>query len=267
MRNLISASLIFASVWLISSCSGGGGGGTPDPNAGFRMQTYAASQTGNVIFPTAAQVSGQLLQPSGTTTGTLEAFNLGHSGVGQLVAYNTRVPGVWRLTLGPNVPGGGSLCLTFATSDHSVSLNSVVNLVCPGRFAGFSASPDSIDAQNPPAYVLFNGKGLDNTYSEPAVAFYDEFGYVVASTLASQSFWDGGEVTGIEVVLPDISQVPDGVYAVAVHNVLSDGTWELVGGAYMTVYGNPPPPPPPPGGGNCDGQQNPEFPELPCEQY
>ncbi|QYO62583.1 hypothetical protein [Leptolyngbya sp. 7M] len=109
MKHLTSKILLFASLGLITACGGGGGGGgTPNPNAGFRMQTYAQSQTGNIFFPTAAQVNGQFLQPNGTTTGTLETFNLSHSGVGQLIASGARVPATWRLTLGPNIPGGGA---------------------------------------------------------------------------------------------------------------------------------------------------------------
>lgn len=143
-----------------------------------------------------------------------------------------------------------------------------MNLVCPGRFTGFTASPDLLDALNQPATITFLGKGLDNAYGEPALAFYDEFGNVVASTQAIQSLWDDGEIEGIVVNLPDISQVFDGVYSIAIHNIDPDGSWDLVGGANVTIYGNPPPPPPPPppGGGECGGQ-NPAFPELPCEQY
>jgi hypothetical protein len=241
---------------------------TPDPNAGFRIQTFARSQTNNVVFPTAAQVFGQFLQPNGSTTGTLESFNLSHSGVGQLIASGAKVPATWRLTIGPNIPGGGSLCLTFATSDHNVSLNSLVELVCPGLFAGFTASPDSLDALNPPATITFSGKGLDNAFGEPALAFYDEYGYVVASTQATQSLWVGDEIEGVAVTLPDISQVYDGVYAIAIHNIKADGTWELVGGSHVTIYGNPPPPPPPPpGGGGCEEPPPPEQPLLPCEPY
>lgn len=254
----------------IANCSGGGGSGTPNPNAGFRMQTWAANQgqSGNILFPTAAQVHGQFLQATGSTTGTLETFNLSHNGIGYLVASGTRVPAIWRLTLGPNIPGGGSLCLTFATSDRNVSLNSLVDLVCPGRFTGFTASPDSIDALNPPSAITFSGKGIDNAYGEPALAFYDEFGNVVASTHASQTLWDGNETEGIVVAIPDISQVHDGVYAIAIHNINLDGSWDLIGGALVTIYGNPPPPPPPPpGGGECEEPPPPDLPQLPCEQY
>ncbi|QYO62584.1 hypothetical protein [Leptolyngbya sp. 7M] len=88
-----------------------------------------------------------------------------------------------------------------------------MNLVCPGRFTGFTASPDLLDALNQPATITFLGKGLDNAYGEPALAFYDEFGNVVASTQAIQSLWDDGEIEGIVVNLPDISQVFDGVYS------------------------------------------------------
>lgn len=268
MTTLKSAIIAVAASVFISfslSCAGGGGGGTPDPNAGFRMRTFAQSQTGSVVFPTAAQVTGQFLQPTGTTTGTLESFNLSHSGVGELAAVGARVPAIWRLTLGPNIPGGGSLCLSFATVDRSVTLNSTTDLVCPGRFTGFTASPDSIDALNPPATITFSGKGIDNTHGEPALAFYDEFGNIVASTQATQTLWDGGETQGALVSVPDISSVYNGTYAIAIHNIKLDGSWELIGGAVVSIYGNPPPPEPPPGGGGCE-EPPPGMPQLPCDE-
>lgn len=48
---------------------GGGGGGTPNPNAGFKMRTFA--ETPGVLFPTAAELHGDFLQANGNTTGTV----------------------------------------------------------------------------------------------------------------------------------------------------------------------------------------------------
>lgn len=87
----------------------------------------------------------------------------------------------------------------------------------------------------------------------------------MASTQAAQSLWCGGEIEGILVNVPDISGVYDGTYTVVVHNILADQSWDIIGAATITIYGNPPPPlEPPPGPGDCDPPP-PEMPQLPCE--
>jgi hypothetical protein len=267
MRRITIALLILVIVWSISAC-GSGGGGTPDPNAGFRFLTYAIGPN-NVRIPTSANVNGQLLEVQGATTGTVESFNRNHSGVGFLIIQGARVPARWRVRIGPDFLG--SLCLFQVFEDLNLSLNSQEDLECPGRFTGFTASPDSIDAQNPPMTIGFYGEGVNNLYGEPALAFYDELGNVVASTQAqpNQLFWSGPEIAGFQVTLPSISDVYDGVYTVVVHNIDAKGQWEVVGAAAVTIYGNPiPPPPPPPDdpGPEC-GQQSPDLPQLPCEVY
>lgn len=262
MRKLTSIIFMFVLGLAMNAC--GGGGNNNDPNAGFKLATYAYSPINtNVYIPTAGNVQGLFLSANGTTTGTVESFNRNHSGVGLLVITGARVPGTWRFRLAPDLVQG-SLCLAPAITDLDMSLNSEKRLFCPGRFVGFTATPDNIDALSPPASITFNGKGIDNAYGEPALAFYDEFGYVVASTQASQSLWSGGEIEGIAVSVPDISQVYDGVYTVVIHNIKPDGSWEVVGAAPVTIYGNPPPPPPPPpGGGGCEPAP-PDQPQLEC---
>jgi hypothetical protein len=265
MRKLITIIFVLSLGWAMNGCGGGGGGGTPDPNAGFKIETFAYHpQDPSVYIPTAGNVQGQFLYPNGATTGTVESFNRNHGGVGLLVIPGARVPARWRLTLGPDF-FGGSHCLTFETVDRDVSLNSVIRLFCRGRFFGFTASPNTLDALNPPATMTFNGKGIENVYGTPALAFYDEYGYVVASTQASQLLYREGEIEGLEIVIPDISQVYDGVYTIAVHNIRPDGSWEVIGAAPVTIYGNPPPPPPGGGGGGCEPQP-PDQQQLPCDQ-
>lgn len=100
------------------------------------------------------------------------------------------------------------------------------------------------------------------------LAYYDEFGNMVASSSANQLLYGGkaGYVTGILATLPDISQVYDGVYTVAVYNVNVDGTWEMVGSATVNIYGNPPPIFGGGGGGECDPPPLGQV-QLPCDQY
>lgn len=65
--------------------------------------------------------------------------------------------------------------------------------------------------------------------------------------------------------VPNVSGVYDGTYTVVVHNILADQSWEVIGAATITIYGNPPPPlEPPPGPGECDPPP-PGMPQLPCE--
>lgn len=248
-------------VALMSNC-GGGGNSTPDPNAGFKILTYAQGPFGEIV-PSGGNVQGQLLTVGSNPTGTRTSFNEEHGGVGYLVIGSARVPGTWRLRLGPSFIAG-SLCLTFNTVDESVSLNSEKRLYCPGRYFRYTAAPDTIDVQNPPATVTINGEGVNETYGTPMVAFYDSFGNVAASTPVSQINWDKYGSTGVVVNVPALNLAYDGYYTVAVHNVLSDGSWEVVGATNMTVYGNPPPPPTGGGGDDCP-VEDPHREQLPCE--
>ncbi|MCW5961631.1 MAG: hypothetical protein KIS76_15820 [Pyrinomonadaceae bacterium] len=201
------------------------------------------------------------------TYGSLTTFQVFEtSGVGFTQIANAKVPGTWQLTYGPSF-SGGSLCLTFTTENRNVSLGSLERLNCVPRFFSFTASPDSVDALNPPAAVTFNGKGINDLYGTPVLAYYNEFGNIVASTSSGQLLYENGNVEGISVNVPDISQVYNGTYTVAVHNVNADGTWEIIGAATMNIYGNPPPPPTGGGGGDeCGPPPPPDQPQLPCNQ-
>lgn len=267
MRKLTDTIFVILIGVAMGACSGGGGsGGGNDPNAGFKLSAFAVSPLDStVIVPTAGNIQGVFVSANGTTTGTLESFNRDFGGVGLLVVTGAKVPGLWQFRLGPNfVPG--SLCLQPTITNFNMSLNDQKQLRCPGLFLGFTSDPGSINALNPPASIMFTGKGLDNSYGSPALAFYNEFGYVVASTQVSQLFWDGASISGIVVDTPNISQVYDGTYTVVVHNISANGSWEVIGAAPITIYGNPPPPPPPGGdgdGGGC-GQGPPDIEQLPC---
>lgn len=255
-KSLITISMLVLAV-LFSAC-GDDGGSSSDPNAGFKLATYAYNPLDNtVVVPTAGNVQGALLSTNGTTTGTVSSFNVNFGGVGLLVVTGAKVPGLWRFRLAPDfVPG--SLCLQPGFNDLDMRLNDQKPIFCPGRIIGLTADPNSLDALNPPLTITFTGKGLENNYGEPVLAFYDEFGNLVASTQASQSLWSGGEIEGIVANVPNISGVYDGTYTVVVNNINADGTWAVVGAAPISIFGNPPPPPPDDGGGGgddpgCDG--------------
>lgn len=248
----------FACATLFSVGCGGnnGGGNNQDPNRGFFVSVTAGG------IPTVAKVDGQFIGGSGNF-GSMNTFNLTTFGAGFTQAPNTRVPGTWRMTYGPQ-PGMPSLCLGYLTTDRNVSLGSMETLPCMPRFFSFTASPDTIDATNPPATVMFSGKGIDSLYGTPMLAFYNEFGRIAVTTPADEMLYGGGQTSGVLVSVPDLTLAYDGTYTVALHNINQDGSWELIGAAPITIYGNPAPPFDDDGGGNGCNQSY-SQPQLPCD--
>lgn len=248
----------FACVTVFSTgCGGGGNNNPPDPNRGFDVLVLAAR------IPTNARVQAAFLNGSGTY-GSITSFPAQETGGdGFLTFTGAKVPGTWRFLYGAGFEP--SQCLGVDVTDRNVSLGSREELECVPRFYSFTASPNMIDALNPPTTITFTGKGIENLYGTPMLAFYDEFGNVVVSTPANQMLWNNGVIESLVVNVPsNINQAYDGTYTVAVHNVNADGSWEIIGAAPVTIYGNPPPPPPPPDGDGC-GQQQQNLQQLPCD--
>lgn len=214
-------------------------------NRGFDVRVITTNG-----IQTIARVDGRYISGN-STAGTVSEFsNPSIFGVGFTNIPNARVPGVWRLTTSPGF-SGASLCLGIETVDRSESLGSQETLRCTPRFFSFTASPDVINASSPPATIDVTGNGSANLYGTPMIAFYDEFGNVVASGPANQLLYNNGSVSGVRVNTSDLSQAYDGTYTGLVHNVHADGTWEVIGAAAITIYGNPPPPDDGGGGGGC----------------
>jgi len=262
MKKITGISLAVLLAWSAAGFSCGGNNNTSNPNRGFDIQTQVQFPNGLVILQ-GGNAQGQFQSGPGTS-GTVTSFNR-NVNPGITTISGAKVPGVWRLAFGPAFFGDS--CLTFVVENRNVSSGSLERLTCPGRFFGFTATADTIDAFNPPATVDITGSGSETLYGTPMIAFYNEFGNVVASTPANQLLYTDGAVSGVRVGVSDLSQVYDGIYSAVVHNVQADGTWEIVGSASVTVYGNPPPPPDPGGGGGgCEPQpQNQE--QLPCDTY
>lgn len=232
---------------------------TPDPNRGFDIQTQVRFPNGLIIL-TGGNAQGQFLSGSGTS-GTVTSFNRNvFPGITQIPG--AKVPGTWRLAFGPAFFGDS--CLGFVVRDVNVSSGSLESLTCPGRFFGFAATADTINALNPPATVDITGNGSDTLTGTPIVAFYDEFGNVITSTSATQLLYTDGTVSGLRVGVSDLSQAYDGIYNAVVNNVRPDGTWDTVGSATVTIYGNPPPPPDTGGEPDCRNQP-PNQDQLPCD--
>lgn len=258
MKKLIFSILIIAlGAFLFEACSPNT---APGQTGGFRIKTLAFYGTTNVI-PTTASVQGVFTSATGSTTGTTTSFNQESNGGGDLIINDGKVPGNWQFRVGPTL-NGLSHCLGYTFYDQTVSANDIVHLQCQGSFFRFEASPESLDALNPPATMTLTGDGLDDTYAVPVIAFYDELGNVVASAPASHVNWQKDGIHSVDVSVPELNLVYDGIYTARVNNVLSDGSWELVGAAPLTVSGNPPPI----GGGGGGGDECiPTQRQLPCE--
>lgn len=254
---------------------GCGGGSQPpsDPNRGFdilgQAQVFNVSQQTYLLYPSGGRFQGQFLSGAGTY-GSITSFDRDQS-FANYNATGAKVPGTWRISLSRGI-FGNSLCFGSVTKDVSVNLGSMERLICPGGSVAFVVQPDTIDALNPPATISITGSGIEDTYGEPMVVFYDEFGNVAASAPASQKFAEDGSlhsgpgIASITVNTADLTQVYDGIYSMAINNVNADGSWTIIGGAAIAIYGNPPPPPPDPdpGDGGCTTQP-PDQEQLPCE--
>ncbi len=260
MKKLTLIGLATVFVWMTTAFSCGHSNSTPDPNRGFDIQTQVSFSNGSSI-PQGGNAQGVFLSGAGTS-GTVNSFNRSvNPGITQIPG--AKVPGIWRLAFGPSFPGDA--CLGFVITERNVSSGSREVLQCPGRYFGFVATSDTIDALNPPATVDITGNGSDTLSGTPMVAFYDEFGNVIASTSATQLLYTDGTVSGVRVGVSNLSQAYDGIYNAVVHNVNPDGTWEIVGSATVTVYGNPPPVDPGGGGGSDCNNQPRDRDQLPCD--
>ena len=246
MKKLLCV-LLLVSAAGFSACSGGGGtgGSSSDPNRGFDLQLFASYP--NITIQTGALANGQLLAVTSQTTGTVDSFsNREINGIGFTRINGAKAPGTWRFVY-PTVPLVPTLCLAPTITDRYVSRGELVRLYCTGRLIDtFDASPNTIDLQNPPSTVTISGKGIENIYGAPAVALYDSQGNFVSSTVPDSYSTDTGEIDGIIITVPDLSQATNGSYTLTVSNVASDGTLEVVGAASITVIGDIIEPPPDP---------------------
>lgn len=270
--------LIFVFTLIVATIGCGSGGGTPtDPNKGFlvigQAQVYNIAQQTSLIYPTGGRYQGQFLSGAGTY-GSVDNFDVLES----FSTYNVhaaKLPGTWRISLSGSIFTVGSLCRGAGTKDVNVNLGSQETVICPGGNVAFLAQPESVDAFNPPSTVKIMGSGISDAYGMPTVAIYNEFGNVVASVSAAQTLADDGsvrpnqavsEIAGIQFNGTNLSQVYDGTYSITINNLNADGSWSIVGGAVVAVYGNPPPVwEPDPGGGDDCPEQPRDQPQLECQ--
>ena len=264
MKKSMLIILLFAVTSVMFGCRGNSN--PSDPNQGFTVQGVARVHnlqgTAYIDYATGGRFQGLFLSGAGTF-GSITSFDVNESTFAY-TARGAKVPGRWRLGLSRGFVLG-SLCVSPVVDERNVDLGSVETLRCFGGTSSFIAQPDSVDALNPPSTITITGSGIADTYGMPKVAVYDEYGNVGASVTATQlSSQPNSDLQTLTFSASDLSQVYDGVYSISVSNVNADGSWSIVGGAIVSVYGNPPPPPDPdPGGGGCEPQPQ-DMEQLPC---
>lgn len=127
-------------------------------------------------------------------------------------------------------------------------------LTCnPRIFFLFTPSPESINIIAPPPTFTLSSTdvgSIDTTYGMPMLEFYNEYGDLVAQTLATSVSSDG---SWLQADMPDVSYCFTDSYGIAIKNTTADGTWDYFGVATIDMYGNDRPISPSSGGGECCG--------------
>lgn len=245
MKKIAAFSICVAlsSLTMAFSCGGG------NPNAGFKVQVIVTSN--GVDFQQTGHLVADFLSPNGTTSGTITHFD---QDVGFTQLSGAKVPGRWRFTI------TFFTCFFFPNTqveERNVNLNDVVPLRCISNSAGnFTASPNPVDAFNPPATGTIYGQGISTTYGMPIVQYYDAAGILVGEQAATSVAGDG---TWLQGPVPDLTSAISGTYTILVNNRRSDASLYILGSATVNVQANDPPPPDP-GGGGCRTRPCPQSP-------
>lgn len=170
--------------------------------------------------------------PSGNTF----SFAGTTDGDGKLKISDGRTPAVWIFSR------NGGRCGIVSNISHAISAGQTVTLPCNLAGLTFSMSPDYISVYAPPPSVTLSGAGLNATYGMPIVEYYDEYGTFLEQTIASSIAVDG---TWMQANMVDISGAPSGAYTLVIRNATPDGSRDVVGTAYIYIFGNDPLPPEP----------------------
>jgi len=119
------------------------------------------------------------------------------------------------------------------TVSTTASCSNVVVVQVTNSNLALSASPSSIDLENPPATVTITGQSFDTTYGMPRVEYFDGSGYLVGSTYASSV--SGG--TSLDCYVPDLSSAYSGTYQIRVTNKTYQGYYsQRIGTATVTAW-------------------------------
>jgi hypothetical protein len=187
------------------------------------------------------------------------SFLITLNGEGRGHVDNTRLPAQWNFTF----LSGPCINQTYA---EIVDVNDTAVLACQvgPHIHPFSFNPATADALAMPSSFTTSGEGIDGTYGMPMLEFYDEYGRLVATTFATSVGTDG-QVTWLTGDMPSLLYTCS--YVVGVSNVLSDGSFELLGATSVDVINGQelpplPDPTPTPDPGPCG-----EDPQKDCNIY
>jgi hypothetical protein len=185
---------------------------------------------------------------------------------GRAVCGGGRAPAIWEFFNFGSRDGFFNPCTGQRVTIFTAPLGTS-DIFCPtGIGIFFTAAPDSIDVQSPPATFMVYGQGISAAYGMPVIEFWDETGTVVMQTTATEVAPDGTWARGTTPYI-DASRVYGGAYTVGVNNALAGGGYDTVGYASLSVTNsNPPPlpePEPEPTPTPCN--QDPDGPQMECQ--
>lgn len=250
-KQIFALLLVLGSSFMIIGCPGNGGGGN-NPSGGFFLRadrTELSATTGSsIVVPTSMRVQGTFLEALGTTSGNVTSFGpLDFTSFKDIPSG--KVPARWRFTYIEINQFGRIPCQDgLVTVERNVYNSETEPLPCTARVFPIAISPNAIDAHAPPSTIIITVQGVNADFAPPRVAIFDEFGQLYASVPVTIL---NGERGRIQIPTPNLSNAPSGVYPITVSNILQDGSWDVIGGSELSIYGNDPPPPPGGGGDPC----------------
>ncbi|MEK6321561.1 MAG: hypothetical protein AABN33_07755 [Acidobacteriota bacterium] len=251
MKKLIYLLLIVGSFLITVAFSCGPTPPPPPPSNGFTVLT-TEQQVVNGIAMGPRTVSREFASeflienpPGNPTIGTLGHCSGTTNSAGLFPCPDRMVPAIWSLTEFTGFCAGQTIL-------YNVFAGGFLNANCSIEINTFGISPDSVDANAPPATIEITGYGMSSSYGMPVIQIVDSYGNAVTSTTATSC-------TGswLQAPTPYLGYVYSGSYVAMVYNVGYGGDLQLVGGAWLYIYGNSPPPPDP----------DPCFGVYPCDIY
>jgi hypothetical protein len=251
MKRLIQVMLILGSLLASVGCSR-----DSPPANGFTMLTQDQDSVNGVLLAprTAPHIQFTSHFAFGNpTVGTLTDCSGETDGNGLFPCANRKAPGFYAFTFVSGFCFGEFISLSVQPADFAYP-------TCLRVVRTLGLAPNSIDVNAPPATIEITGEQMSGNYGMPVVRIVDPWsGNIVASATASTLSADG---TWMQAPTPYLGSVYSGQYLATVSNVVAGGSLEVVGAAWLEVYGNDPPPPPPdpcgPGYGGI---------VMPCDAY
>jgi hypothetical protein len=198
--------------------------------------------------------------------GNTTYFDVTTNDNGRAAIGGGRAPAIWEFNnLGDGI--GLNACRNQRFTGFTTPLGTT-DIFCANTIGiFFTAAPDSIDVQAPPATFTIYGQGISTAYGMPVIEFWNEYGTVVGQTTATEVAADGTWARGNTPYM-DTSNMYGGAYTVGINNVVAGGGYDTIGYASLSVTNsNPPPLPEPypdPTPDPCGVNQNQYMERQPC---